>query len=106
MFTVFEACLTLAQNPNEAQLLAESLEAVARALREWPLEAWHKVSLTPTGKGLFERLVARTQPAALDSRQRVIALESAEAVAGVLRVLWPETRPRVEAEPDLLLTTS
>ena len=103
---MFEACLTLAQNPNEAQLLAESLEAVARALQEWPLEAWHKVSLTPTGKGLFERLVARTQPAALDSRQRVIALESAEAVAGVLRVLWPETRPRVEAEPDLLLTTS
>jgi hypothetical protein len=106
MFPVFEACLTLAQNPNEAQLLAESLEALARALREWPLEAWHKVGLSPTGKGLFERLVARTQAAALDSRQRVIALESAEAVADVLRVLWPETRPRVEAAPDLLLTTS
>jgi len=103
---VFEACLTLAQNRNEAQLLAESLDALARALREWPREAWQKVNLHPTGGGLFERLLARTQPAALDTRQRELALESAEAVAAVLRVLWPDTRAHRAAEPELFVTTS
>ena len=103
---MFEVCLTLAQNPHEAQLLAESLDGVARALREWPLDTWHKVNLTPTGPGLFERLVARTQPAALDSRKRVLALDSAEAVADVLRVLWPEMKPGLTSVEAKLLLAS
>ena|SRR5438270_1604191 len=88
---MFEACLALPKDPREAQLIAESLEALARALRDWPTEAWHAVDTAPKGPGLFERLVARTQEAALDARQKPLATESAEAVADVLRVLWPET---------------
>ena len=106
MKIVFEACLTLAQNPKEADLLAESLDALARALREWPLEAWRKVNPTPKGTGLFEKLVVRTQAAALDPLQQPLALESAEAVADVLRVLWPEERPQWKLEPELALATS
>lgn len=101
---MFEACLTLAKDRHEAQLLAESLEALARALNEWPREAWQEVDLHPTGPGLFERLVARTQPAALDDRQRAVALSSAETVAGVLRVLWP-VGAASKTERDLLLAS-
>jgi hypothetical protein len=113
---MFEACLSLPRNPREAALIADNLEGLARALREWPIEAWRKVSTTPpaanTGdvsSGLFARLVARTAPAALDSQQRARALGSAEAVADVLRILWPPrgtssgSPPRTDG--DVLLAT-
>jgi hypothetical protein len=88
---MFETCLALPQNPNEARLLAEALEALARALREWPTEAWHKLAIAPTSDGgMFERLAARVAPLALKPPQRTATLESAEAAAGVLRCLWPE----------------
>jgi hypothetical protein len=115
----FEASLSLPKNQHEARLIAENLEALARALREWPADAWRKAaagvpaSATETtdapSSDLFTRLVARTAPVALDLRQRTGALQSAEAVAGVLRVLWPEesaTRWPREADGDLLLATS
>jgi hypothetical protein len=53
---VFEACLALPQDRHEAQLLAASLEALARALDEWPAEAWQKVDPNPSGTGLFVEL--------------------------------------------------
>ena len=96
----FEACLALPRDPREAELIADNLEALARALREWPDDAWRRLLAEdkPTeAGGLFERLVARTAPAALDKHQRARALESAAAVADVLRVLWPEARPSAAA---------
>jgi hypothetical protein len=87
-----EACLSLPRDAREAALVADSLEALARALREWPAEAWAKLASqgsTEAG-GLFQRLAVRTAEAALDDRQRAHAVNSAEAVASVLRVLWPE----------------
>lgn len=88
---MFEACLTLPKDPREASLIADNLEALARALQEWPSEAWHKVGSEPAdSSGLFERLVARTAPAARHPRKREQAMRSAAAVADVLRVLWPE----------------
>jgi hypothetical protein len=89
---MFEACLTLPRDRREATLIADNLDALARALRDWPPAAWRKVADTPSDAragDLFERLVARTAPVALDPRQRARALRSAEAVADVLRVLWP-----------------
>ncbi len=96
----FEACLSLPRDPREAELIADNLESLARALREWPDEAWRRLlaERQPTeAGGIFERLIARTAPAALDKHQRTRAMESAEAVAGVLRVLWPEARPHAAA---------
>ena len=98
----FEACLSLPRDPREAGLIADQLEALARALRDWPADAWRRVlsdAVPGESGGLFERLVARTAPVALDPRQRARALESAEAVASVLRVLWPEARVSTPA-PD------
>src|SRR5207302_7386329 len=92
----FEACLSLPHNPHEAGLIADALEALARALRDWPADAWRKLASDSTATsegssvGLFERLAARTAPAALKPTQRETAVESAEVVASVLRVLWPE----------------
>jgi hypothetical protein len=91
---MFESCLTLPQNPYEARLIADNFEAVARALREWPVDAWLKLarSSNPEGarrSGLFERLVARVAPLAVRPRQREQAIASAEATAAVLRCLWP-----------------
>jgi len=92
---MFEGSISLPRNPREAALITENLEALARALREWPEDTWQKVGTAaaaePEGSsaGLFERLVARAAPAALDSRQRTQAVQSAEAAAGVMRVLWP-----------------
>src|SRR5689334_23192110 len=86
----FEACLALPRDPREAALIADNLEALARALRDWPMDAWLKVHAeTKAEGGLFERLVARAAPAALDPRSKQAAMQSAEAVAGVLRVMWP-----------------
>jgi hypothetical protein len=103
--TVFEACLHLPKTPKEADLIAENLDALAIALRDWPVEAWQRVeppdpdpSAEAPHVGLFERLIARTAPTALDPRQRTRAMQSAQAVAGVLRVMWPETRPVAHAE--------
>jgi len=98
---MFEACLQLPRDPREARLLADALDALARALRDWPAEAWRNVAdqPAPPEAGLFERLVARTAPAALDARQRTRALESAEAVADVLRVLWPAPTMVAERAP-------
>jgi hypothetical protein len=91
----FEACLSLPRDPREAALIADNLDALARALRSWPADAWGKLGAgtqdSSTPVGLFERLALRTAEAGLDAPQRKRALESAEAAAGVLRVLWPET---------------
>ena len=90
---MFEACLSLPRNAYEAELIADNLDALACALRDWPAQAWRTVASTsslPDSSGLFDRLVSRTAPAALDASHRRQALESAETVAGVLRVLWPE----------------
>jgi hypothetical protein len=96
---MYEACLSLPRNPYEAGLIAENLEALARALRDWPAEAWRTVaSSSPDSPGLFDRLVSRTAPAALDAGHKTQALESAEAVAGVLRVLWPESTAENQSE--------
>ena len=111
---MFEACLTLPQNRREARLIADSLDALAGALRDWPTEAWRKVGTSPTAAPptLFERLVARTAPAALDARSRAQVLRSAEAVRDVLRVLWPEPAPALqrpvapETDGDLALATT
>jgi hypothetical protein len=88
---MFEACLTLPRDRREATLIADNLDALARALREWPISAWRTVVDAPSEArgGLFERLLARTAPLALEPQQRARALRSAEAVADVLRVLWP-----------------
>jgi len=87
----FEACLTLPRDPREAALIADSLDALARALREWPAEAWAKLASQGSAEtdGLFQRMAVRTAEAALDAPQRAHAVNSAEAVASVLRVLWP-----------------
>jgi hypothetical protein len=99
MGAMFEACLQLPRDPREARLLADALDALARALHDWPADAWRTVAdqPAPPEAGLFERLVARTAPAALDARQRPRALASAAAVADVLRVLWPT--PTAVSEP-------
>ena len=90
-----EACLRLPRDPREAALIADSLDALARALRDWPDEAWLKLSEQESSEqdGLFQRLAMRTAEAQLDARQRTHATRSAEAVASVLRVLWPEATP-------------
>jgi hypothetical protein len=92
---MFEACLSLPQNRREALVLADQLDALARALRDWPVDAWRAVSARPATESgeLFERLVARTAPAAMKPSQRTRALRSAQSVADVLRVLWPEPVP-------------
>jgi hypothetical protein len=98
---MFEACLTLPQNPREARLVADVLERVALALGEWPREAWQKLAAERTidGAGLFERLIARVAPLALVKGEREAARASAEATAAVLRCLWPESpAPAVAAE--------
>ncbi len=98
----FEACLALPHDPREAALIADNLEALARALRVWPAEAWQAVnSSAPESEGLFDRLVARTAPVATDPALRVRSLESAEATAAVLRVLWPEASGRKSPPPPI-----
>ena len=87
---MFEACLALPKDPREARLIAESLEELSQALREWSHEAWVQAGTTEKGTRLFDRLVAHTQPAALDTYQREKAMHSAAEAADVLRVLWPE----------------
>ena len=90
---MFEACLSLPRNAYEAELIADNLEALARALRDWPAEAWRTAASTsslPDSPGLFDRLVSRTAPVTLDADHKRQALDSAEAVACVLRALWPE----------------
>lgn len=89
---MYEACLSLPENRREAALIAEQLEALSRALRDWPTDAWTQVAAQPappTGASLFERLVNKTAPVAIDPRGRTRALASAESVAAVLRILWP-----------------
>ena len=109
----FEACLALARDPHEATVIADNLEALGRALRDWPEDAWYKLAATgaKTDGGLFERLAARTAQSALNSAQRKQAAYSADAVAGVLRVLWPEVtpprhKPTPSSEEDERLLTS
>src|SRR5690242_2166306 len=95
----FEACLSLPRDPREAAVIADNLEALGRALREWPAEAWRKLASDTGAKkpsGLFERLASRTAEAALEPTHREHALQSAEAAAAVLRVLWPEATHRVQ----------
>jgi len=101
---MFEACLTLPQNPREARLVADVLERVALALDEWPREVWQKLAAerTADAAGLFERLIARVAPLALVKGEREAALASAEATAAVLRCLWPDSPAlkAVAAEPE------
>ena len=101
---MFEACLTLPHNPREARLIADVLERVARALNEWPHDAWQRLAAErpASGAGLFERLVARVAPLALVPRERKAAVASAEATAAVLRCLWPEpsASPALASEPE------
>jgi hypothetical protein len=104
---MFEASLTLPKDRREAQLLADNMSALAKALRDWPVEAWQKVDPQASGAaGLFERLVASTQPAALDAKKRTQAMASAEAVADVLRVLWPQGQAGPSTEQDLQLASN
>jgi hypothetical protein len=110
----FEACLSLPRDPREAAVIADNLEALSRALRDWPAEAWSKLatSAAPGEKQdtLLERLAARTAEAAVDARQRARARESAEATAAVLRVLWPEApappQQPTASEEDRLVPTA
>jgi hypothetical protein len=108
----FEACLSLPRDPREAAVIADNLESLGRALREWPAEAWTKLAKGSTEQpgSLFERLAVRTAEAALDARLRVQALESVEATAAVLRVLWPEAsgaRPETTlSEEERLVPTA
>ena len=114
----FEACLLLPRDPREAGLIADNLEALASALREWPVDAWQQLlsnggeaskpgAPSREGEGLFERLLVRTAPAAIDTHHRGRALESAEAVASVLRVLWPEAQqPKHNSEDSQRLLLS
>jgi hypothetical protein len=101
---MFEACLTLPQNPREARLVADVLERLARALNDWPREAWQKLAAErpSSSAGLFERLVARVAPLALVAGEREAARASAEATAAVLRCLWPESLPAaaIAGEPE------
>lgn len=100
----FEACLLLPRDPREAAVIADNLDALARALLEWPLEAWRKLAASAEAEdsrppeGLFERLAQRTATAAANEDHRQTAMASAEAVAAVLRVMWPEART-TQAEP-------
>lgn len=99
---MYEACLSLPENRREAALIAEQLEALARALRDWPTEAWRQVAVRPTAPtsgSLFERLVAKTAADAVNPRGRTRALASAESVAAVLRILWP-AEAAAEAAPS------
>jgi hypothetical protein len=101
---MFEACLTLPQNPREARLVADVLERVALALNEWPREAWQKLAAerAPSRDGLFERLIARVAPLALVKGEREAAQASAEATVAVLRCLWPDSPAlaAVAGEPE------
>jgi hypothetical protein len=100
----FEACLSLPRDPREAALIADNLEALGRALREWPTDGWAQLATSSEAPdGLFKRLALRTAQAALDAKQRKHAEQSAEAAAAVLRVLWPEasaSRPEAAAHSD------
>jgi hypothetical protein len=102
----FEACLSLPHDPREAALIADNLEALARALRDWPVEAWQQLAMKAADgskpNGLFDRLAQNTARAALNSPQRAVAQQSAEAVAAVLRVLWPATAATPEDEERLV----
>ena len=107
----FEACLSLPRDPREAALIADNLEALARALREWPVEAWAKLAgdeqaELAANEGLFERLAARTAQDAQDPTQRQRALTSVEAAAAVLRVLWPEPSTVAPPLPERELATT
>lgn len=89
---MFGACLSIAQDPAEARLVAENLESLARALRDWPAEAWERIASDPNPPqgSLFERLVSKSAPMAKDRKRRAQAVASAEETAAVLRVLWPQ----------------
>ncbi len=95
---MFSAVLSLPRSPHEAKAVADALDALVRALREWPAAAWKQVRATAPntlgaiepGTGLSERLIPLAAPLALDARRREEAIRSAESVAAVLRVLWPQ----------------
>jgi hypothetical protein len=104
----FAASLSLPRDPREAAAIADNLESLARALRDWPDDAWRKLAANTTDPdGLFERLAVRTAPAAIDPLRRQQARQSAEAVASVLRVMWPEERPpfATAAQDELVAAT-
>ncbi|MBV9323973.1 MAG: hypothetical protein JO352_09330 [Chloroflexi bacterium] len=89
---MFEPVLSLPQNPREAKLIADNLDALARALHDWSEADWQRVAVeheSAEESGMFGRLIKRTAPVAGDPAQRRRAQASAEAAASVLRVLWP-----------------
>ena len=99
----FEACLSLPRDPREAVLIADTLESLARALRTWPTEAWRTLATKNEAvDGLFGRLAHRTAQSDLTPEQRKRAAQSADAVAGVLRVLWPEVATAERESEELL----
>jgi hypothetical protein len=84
-------------------LIADPPDSLARALRTWPTEAWHKLATkSEPGDGLFGRLAQRTAQADLTPEQRKRAAESADAVAGVLRVLWPQPAAKARETEELV----
>jgi hypothetical protein len=107
---MFDATLTLAQNRREAQALAETLESVARALREWDVPAWEAAAerAVTEESSHFERLIQQVATKELDARGRTQAVRSAEAVTGVLRVLWPSAAdlPQIEEPRQPALQTA
>ena len=108
---MFSALLSLPKDRMEARLVADALDGVARALREWPTDAWKQVRQTtdPSSSpaplaetataGLLERLVGYVAPVTGDTRAKKEALRSAEASAAVLRSLWPSSRTLTVALP-------
>jgi hypothetical protein len=89
---MYEACLRLPNNPDEARLLADQLDALAQAMRNWSSDERNTFEAASSTEGLLERLVAHSASAARDPRSRRLAIQSAEASAAVLRVMWPDTQ--------------
>jgi hypothetical protein len=94
---MFGTVVSLPRTPSEARLVAEALEALARAMRDWPLETWVDLEAEPPDpvpappmNQLFDRLVVQAAPLAIHTRSREEATRSAEVTAAVLRSLWPE----------------
>jgi hypothetical protein len=93
---MFGAVVSLPRAPSEARLVAEALEALARALRDWPLETWQQIEQRPVTpeaapplSRLLDRLVVQAAPLAVHAHGRDEAIRSAEVTAAVLRALWP-----------------
>lgn len=112
MYTMFSALLSLPRDRSEARLVADALDGVARALREWPVDAWQQLRqrsadggqtteplVERATAGLLQRLLAHVAPLSGDARRKSQALRSAEVTASVLSVLWPDGAVQAGALP-------